>query len=617
MADDRQLYIKLILQDQTKRGFDSVNRQVKGTQKSLFTLKNAVLAVAGSLVVKQTLELANTYQNLQNRLKLVTESAGELATVQQELFEISQRTRGGFAETVELYQKLALQSQNLGLQSSELSQITENVNKVIAIAGVNSVQASAGILQLSQAFASGRLQGDEFRSISENIPPLLDIFAKELGVTRGELKKLGSEGKITSEIIATALLKETENINDAFSQLSPTLGQASTTIANSFLNLAGQLSETTGVADALAGALIGVSKAIDGITESLKVTEPTIRSTRERMKELKDEVKGTRDELENLAVLELKGAGAGIDILLDDLSTQVIEDKNREIKRLSDQLLELERIRIERDTAIGVITDKETSNNINETNSALKEYVKTNQNSAGAFSQGQSGALKFNQELITQKRILADISKNILPDTNTELGRFGQIGQDNSALLDELNKARFPAFEKALKDAGDTTAQLDILFTNTFNGFADTLADALMTGKFAFKDFARSVIADIARMIARQQALLFYQKAFGFLGGSLFGIPLPAPVTPAPIAQNGRPAFKGQPLTVGEVGMEMFVPQENGYIVPNNKLGGTNVNITINTVDARGIDELLTSRRNTIVNVINDALNRQGKEALV
>ena len=70
MADDRQLLIKFILQDQTKRGFDSVNKQVAGTKRSLFSLKNAVLGIAGSLVVRQTLELANTYQNLQNRLKL-------------------------------------------------------------------------------------------------------------------------------------------------------------------------------------------------------------------------------------------------------------------------------------------------------------------------------------------------------------------------------------------------------------------------------------------------------------------------------------------------------------------------------------------------------------------
>ena len=97
-----------------------------------------------------------------------------------------------------------------------------------------------------------RLQGDEFRSISENIPPLLDIFAKELKVTRGELKKLGSEGKITSDIIATALLKETENIAKQYDGLGPTISQATTQIGNSILKLTGTFNEVTGFADALA-----------------------------------------------------------------------------------------------------------------------------------------------------------------------------------------------------------------------------------------------------------------------------------------------------------------------------------------------------------------------------
>jgi len=68
---------------------------------------------------------------------------------------------------------------------------------------------------------------------------------------------------------------------------------------------------------------------------------------------------------------------------------------------------------------------------------------------------------------------------------------------------------------------------------------------------------------------------------------------------------------------VGEAGREMFVPQSSGTIVPNNQLAGTNVNITIMANDTEGFDDLLLRRRSTIVNVVNDALNSQGKEALV
>jgi hypothetical protein len=73
----------------------------------------------------------------------------------------------------------------------------------------------------------------------------------------------------------------------------------------------------------------------------------------------------------------------------------------------------------------------------------------------------------------------------------------------------------------------------------------------------------------------------------------------------------------GQPYMVGEAGREMFVPQSSGTIVPNNQLTGTNVNITIMANDTEGFDELLSRRRATVVNIINDALNSQGKEAII
>lgn len=585
MADDRQLYIKLILQDQTKQGFDSVNKQVKGTQKSLFNLKNVILAVAGSVVIRQTLELANTYQNLQNRLKLVTGSAEELATVQQGLFEISQRTRGGFAETVELYQKLALQSKNLGLESSELSQITENVNKVIAIAGVNSIQASSGILQLSQAFASGRLQGDEFRSISENIPPLLDIFAKELGVTRGELKKLGAEGKITSDIIATALLKETENINEQFGQLSPTLSQASTTISNSFLNLAGQLAETTGIADLLAGALIGVSKAIDSITESLKVTEPTIRSTTERMRELKEEVEGTRDELQSLGSLELRGAGTGLDILIDDLATDIIADKNREIERLNNLLIDLERRRFERDSVLGVLTSDDATYkskvNIDKIIADAEIQIEENKNKELLRQQEE-----FAKEL-KRRRSAELIFARMEAEKKAELERQAQsqivdaVG-DGLSKVAGLNRGAFQAYQ---------AFQTAMATINTFRA----VSNALSTYPFPLN------IGVAGAELARGLATVAQIRSTSYSGRAL----------------GGR-VQAGSTYMVGEQGAEMFVPDQSGTIIPNKDLGkATNVNITINANDTQGFDDLLIKRRSVIVNVINDALNSQGKEALV
>jgi hypothetical protein len=83
---------------------------------------------------------------------------------------------------------------------------------------------------------------------------------------------------------------------------------------------------------------------------------------------------------------------------------------------------------------------------------------------------------------------------------------------------------------------------------------------------------------------------------------------------------KGGAVSKGQPIMVGEQGPELFVPNQTGQITQSARgtdTGTTNINFTVNAVDVKGVEELLLDNRSTIVNVINGALNDQGKEALV
>ena len=82
-------------------------------------------------------------------------------------------------------------------------------------------------------------------------------------------------------------------------------------------------------------------------------------------------------------------------------------------------------------------------------------------------------------------------------------------------------------------------------------------------------------------------------------------------------AEGGRPPIN-RPSIVGEKGAELFVPDSAGTIIPNNQLGGsTNVTFNINTVDARGFNELLQGSRGMIVNMINSAVNERGRGNLI
>jgi len=562
MAD---LKINIIGNDKSKQAFNSLEKNVTKSKSSLLNLKNVLLAVASSVVIRQIFSLTNEFQNLQNRLKLVTNSTFELNKVQEELFQISRRTRGGFSETVELYQKLALQSQNLGLKNTQLLQITENVNKVIGIAGVNSIQASSGILQLSQAFASGRLQGDEFRSISENIPPLLDIFAKELGVTRGELKKLGAEGKITSDIIATALLKETDNINKKFQQITPTIGQATTRLGNSFLNLVGKFNEVTGSADVVSKSILGISDAIDKL--AVKSEQPKLLQA-------------------------LTFAFSGIFIKESEIAKKLgvkLEESNHHMFRMANNSSRV------KENVKEIIKFTSTSNH------HMFEMANSVKKTEETFKSMNENALKNLQEKFT------NISTSIKEGLNAGISGFSNALARSIILGEDLGKA----FKNMIANALVNTLAILIEIIIRM-GIQKILGIDLENQEKKHLDIMKKKTAELQKQLGISLIL----ATLGFFTGGSFLSTSGGSMKRA----SGGSVQKGQPYMVGEQGAELFVPNQTGQITQSARgtdTGTTNINFTINAVDVKGVEELLLDNRSTIVNVINGALNDQGKEALV
>jgi tape measure domain-containing protein len=662
MADDRQLLIKFILQDQTKKGFDAVNKQVKSTRGSFLNLKNAILGVLGSVVVKQALDLANSFQQVQNRLKLVTNSTNELLNVQEKLFVVAQKTRGAFAETVTLYQKLALNSKNLGLNQNQLLTITENVNKAIAISGADSIQASAGILQLSQAFASGRLQGDEFRSISENIPVILDILAQSTGIARGELKKMAGEGKLTSEVLAKALFEATSDLDSQFTKLAPTISQATTVMGNSLLNLVGKIFEATNASTLLSKALIEVSKQMDEASKIVDVFSAiSLKNLEEALKEgdsalLKQvystdlldkalqainitrnaDIFGVKTSINSYEELEEKLESLRTTIELNDSELQRFTNRLIEATKpnYSDKIAELDKFLKKNESTISAISEKnkeaiysdveflrykqdEEVKLINEQTKAILEIIRLKEEGITGITKEEHQkylemienlkreeigiSARYNQELIDLEKKKADEIAKINKQNYDE--QFSLFKDGKFAQMD-FNKIAEGDMSKFTKDTAKET--LDALAKNNKTLFrinkAYKTAEAIMnTAQGVTKALATGnyILAGIigAMGVAQVATIQSQQYSGRALGGRVQA---------------------GSTYMVGEQGAEMFIPDQSGTIIPNKNLGrATNINFTINTVDARGIDELLTSRRNTIVNVINDALNRQGKEALV
>ena len=260
-----------------KQGLSDLDTQANKTQ----LLLQRALRVAGvSFAVRQVVDLADSFTNLQNRLRVVTGSQAELQRVTQSLLEVSNRSRSSFESTAELYSRLALATRELGISDEELLKVTESINKAIILSGASAKEANNGLIQLSQGLASGRLTGDELRSTLEQLPVVADVIAKRLGVTRGELRKLGSEGKITSAEIIGAFQDAREELDQRFAKTVPTLGQSFVVLRNNVVAFVGRLNEGTGALRLFGAALRFVGENIDPLVKSLGVLAVTLATLR-------------------------------------------------------------------------------------------------------------------------------------------------------------------------------------------------------------------------------------------------------------------------------------------------------------------------------------------------
>jgi len=169
-ADDIRAAVKELDRLENQSGKNEKANKKLGS--SFGVLKAAVSAVGFGLLTKQLIANINTYTALSNKLKLVTTDSKNLADVQGVLFNIAQDTRASLEGTIDLYSRLARSTKSLQISQNELADVTETINKAIAVSGSTAQEANAALFQLGQGLSAGALRGEELNSVLEQTPRL-------------------------------------------------------------------------------------------------------------------------------------------------------------------------------------------------------------------------------------------------------------------------------------------------------------------------------------------------------------------------------------------------------------------------------------------------------------
>lgn len=268
--------------------------QFAGAVTGIGLAANAVKDVA--VAAAQT---ADQLTSIRSRINLINDGSQTTAEIMEKIYSAATRSRGSYIDMADSVAKFNMLAKDAFSSNDEAIYFVEQLNKQFKISGAGIQEASAAMYQLTQTMASGKLQGDEFRSIMENAPLLAQSIAREMGMSVGQLKEMSSQGLITADIIKSALFNAAEETDARFGEIPMTFAEVGQSVQNqliqAFQPVLEQLSTLPqsgefqafiegvgiairGLAAAAQGSIGLISAAFAGLRIAISTISQTVRS---------------------------------------------------------------------------------------------------------------------------------------------------------------------------------------------------------------------------------------------------------------------------------------------------------------------------------------------------
>ncbi|WP_349009412.1 tape measure protein [Mesorhizobium yinganensis] len=231
-------------------------------QSMLAGLKDAGTGLASGLAAGLTVQaftrFADSGTRVTNALRVAGLEGKNLSDTYERLGKIALANGASFESVANLYAKVSQNAKTLGINSRQAEEFTRRIAVGLRASGTDAQAASAGILQLNQALASGVLRGDEFNSVAENLPVVAKAIADGLGVTVGRLREMASEGELDAKTVFDAFIKGSEGLDAQAAKTSATFSQAFENITTALTIAIGEFNSATGASKGFSEAITTV-----------------------------------------------------------------------------------------------------------------------------------------------------------------------------------------------------------------------------------------------------------------------------------------------------------------------------------------------------------------------
>lgn len=533
------------------------------------------------------------------RLEVATGSLDAARDVYGDLYRLSLQTGVATRDAAGAFQRFAIAASQAGATRADILAIVQLLQQAGTVAGASVQETTSATIQLGQALASGRLQGDELRSVLEAMPNLAVALARELGVSVGQLRQMGAEGRLTADTVIPALVRASASVREEFERLPPSMERGLAVLGVSTQRFLGDLDRALGLSRAIASVLAGVASALDrvrvssGLGSPLEAAEAAAGAARQRLDQARATMAGLEDSPapggargiartrlaraeeefraadERLAQLRAEAASrerADEEAAAARRSEAAREESGRTIDELRNRLdrrLEIQRRfaadsnAIDQAVQLGVIRPEDAARDRAALERHFREQLDAIRTGGGrAATAAETERARLVESLRTPTEIFSD-----------EIARLRRIlgeGAEGTELFARgvlRAKEALAAATRQTRDAGDSAERLETLFARMSDVFEGTgrdaaraMADALvgvrrleggvmgLVQRLASGILSRLIEEQMTRPLMQAAQVALQSLSSGL--GSLLGLGGPTAATPA-AATGGAPMVGG------------------------------------------------------------------------
>lgn len=254
-----------------RQASSSAEREMQRASSSV-NVMNGMLgklaATAGAVFsINQIKNYADSYTGIVNQLKLVTSGQAELNTAMNDTYKIAQATASSWGAVNAVYSKYMSNAKVLNLTQAETARLTEVTSKAVSISGSTTEAAAGALFQFGQALDGNILRAEEYNSLVDGAGGLLNAMAKGLGVTRGELRQMMLDGKLSGQVITEALLKAGDSVDELYSKTDTTIAASFNLITTEVTKMVGEFDSATGASKTFVQGITLLSQNMDALVD--------------------------------------------------------------------------------------------------------------------------------------------------------------------------------------------------------------------------------------------------------------------------------------------------------------------------------------------------------------